>query len=136
MIFKNLNLEGLKIIANPRMAVTRVKIEKLNGKENFALWKAKIMALLGQQKAHEALLDHLELLETLTTSQKEEMELNAYGTLILNLGDSVIKQVLEEETSYKIWKKLESLHATKDLPNKMYLREKFFTYKNLDKQHR
>ena len=57
------------------------------------------------------------------------MQLNAYGTRILNLSDSVIRQVLEEETTYKIWKKLESLYATKDIPNKMYLREKFFTYK-------
>ena len=57
------------------------------------------------------------------------MKLNAYGTLIINLSDNVIRQVLEEETSYKIFKKLESLYVTKDLPNKMYRREKFFTYK-------
>ena len=49
--------------------------------------------------------------------------------LILNLSDSVIRQVLEEETTYKIWKKLESLYSTKDLSNKMYLRENFFTHK-------
>ena len=111
------------------MAVARVEIEKFDGKRDFALWKAKIKALLGQQKAHKALLDSSELPTTLTAVQNEEMKLNAYGTLILNLSDNVIRQVLEEETTHKIWKKLESLYATKDLSNKMYLREKFFTYK-------
>ena len=57
------------------------------------------------------------------------MELNAYGTLILNLSDNIIRQVLEEETTHKVWMKLENLYASKDLPNKMYLREKNFTYK-------
>ena len=57
------------------------------------------------------------------------MELNAYGTLILNLSDNIIRQVLEEETTHKLWKKLECLFTTKDLLNKMYLREKNFTYK-------
>ena len=57
------------------------------------------------------------------------MELNAYGTLILNLSDNIIRQVLEEETTHKVWMKLESLYASKDLPNKMYLREKNFTYR-------
>lgn len=28
-----------------------------------------------------------------------------------------------------MWTKLNTLYATKDLPNKMYLREKLFTYK-------
>ena len=56
------------------------------------------------------------------------MELNVYGTLILNLSDSVIRQVIEEDTTYKVQKKLESMYSTKDLSNKMYLREKSFTY--------
>ena len=111
------------------MTVKRVEIEKFDRKRDFVLLKAKIKAQLGQQKAHNALLDLSELPTTLTTSQREEIELNAYGTLILNMSDNVIRQVLEEETSYKIWKKLESLYATKYLSNKMYLRDNIFKYK-------
>ena len=111
------------------MAVTRVEIEKFDGKGDFALWKAKIKALLEQQNAHKALSDPSELPTTLTTIQKEEIELNVYETLILNLSDNVIRQVLEEDTVHKVRKKLENLYATKDLPNKMYLRNKFFTYR-------
>ena len=55
------------------MAIARVEIAKFDGNGDFALWKAKIKTLLGQQKAHKALLDPLEL----PTTQKEEIELNA-----------------------------------------------------------
>ena len=39
-------------------------------------------ALLGQQKAYNVLLDLSELSTTLTTSQREDMKLNVYGTLL------------------------------------------------------
>lgn len=57
------------------------------------------------------------------------MEEIAYGTIILNLSDNVLRQVFDLETAYKIWKKLDDIFLMKDLPNKTYLREKFFTYK-------
>ena len=78
-------------MANLRMAVARIEIEKFDEKGDFALWKAKTKALLGQQKAHKAFLDPSELPATPTTSLREEMELNIYGTLILNLSDIVIR---------------------------------------------
>ena len=84
------------------MAVAIIEIEKFDGKGDFALWKVKIKVLLDQQKAHKVLLDPSKLPTTLTTSQKEEIELNAYGALILNLSDSIIRKVTEEDTTYKI----------------------------------
>ena len=61
-----------------------IEIEKFDEKGDFALWKAKIKALLGQQKTHKA-----------------------HGTLILNLSNNVVRQVLEEETPYKIWRNVD-----------------------------
>lgn len=84
---------------------------------------------MGQQKALKALDDPANLPNSMTAEQREAMESSAYGTLILNLSDSVLRQVIEEETSYKIWNKLNELYVSKDLPNKMYIREKFFTFK-------
>ena len=57
------------------------------------------------------------------------MKLAAYGTLVLNLSDSVLRQLINQDTTYKMWTKLENLFATKNLPNKMFLREKFFTFR-------
>ena len=72
------------------MAAIRFEIEKFDGKGDFGLWKAKIRAILGQQKAHKALLDPSTLPNTITAQEKEDMELATSGTLVLNLSDSVL----------------------------------------------
>lgn len=74
-------------------------------------------------------MDTSTLPNIVTAQEKEDKELTVYGTLVLNLSDSVLRQVIDQDTAYKMWTKLESLFATKDLPNKMFLREKFFTFK-------
>lgn len=56
-------------------------------------------------------------------------ETTTHRTIIMNLSDSVLRQVIEEKTSYIIWNKLNDLYVSKGIPNKMYLREKFFTFK-------
>lgn len=111
------------------MCVARYEIEKFDGKGDFNLWKAKIKSILGQQKAIKANQDPSTLPTIMTTDEKETMELAAYGTLVLNISNSVLRQVIEEGTTLKMWTKLNTLYAAKDLPNKMYLREKLFTYK-------
>lgn len=75
-------------------------------------------------------MDPSTLPETLTAQEKEDMKLTAYGTLITNLSDSVLRQIIDQDIAHNIWTKLEGLFATKDLPpNKMFLRKKFFTFK-------
>ena len=37
----------------------------------------------------------------------------AYTLLILNLSDNVLRQVNDEETTIKVWSKLESLYMVK-----------------------
>lgn len=61
------------------MAVTCYDIEKFDGKADFALWKAKISAILGQQKAIKILMDPTKLSTTMTTEEKEVMESDAHG---------------------------------------------------------
>lgn len=73
------------------------EIEKFDGKTDFDVWKAKIKAILGQQKAIKAIEDPAKLPTTMT-----------------------------KET---IWKNLNEIYLSKDLPNKAYLREKLFIYK-------
>ncbi|TYJ96960.1 Retrovirus-related Pol polyprotein from transposon TNT 1-94 [Cucumis melo var. makuwa] len=65
----------------------------------------------------------------MTQEEKETMENVAYGAIVLNLSDNVLKEVIGEETTYGMWKKLEELYQSKDLPNRAYMRERFLTYK-------
>ena len=53
----------------------------------------------------------------------------AYSLLILNLADNVLRQVDEEDTTLKVWTKLESLYMAKLLSNNIYLKEQLFGFK-------
>ncbi|KAA0037675.1 Retrovirus-related Pol polyprotein from transposon TNT 1-94 [Cucumis melo var. makuwa] len=57
------------------------------------------------------------------------MDEMAYSTIFLYLLDEVFRLVDEATTTAELWKKLESLYLTKSLPNKIYIKEKFFGYK-------
>lgn len=75
------------------MVVARYDIDKFDGKGDFDLWKAKIKAILGQQKALHALTDPSKLPSTLSEAERENMNMVAYGTIILNLSNGVLRQV-------------------------------------------
>ncbi|TXG57989.1 hypothetical protein EZV62_015818 [Acer yangbiense] len=53
----------------------------------------------------------------------------ALGIIILNLSDNVLMEVNDEKTDCDVWKKLERLYLTKSLTNKIYLKERLFTFK-------
>lgn len=64
------------------MSVARYEIEKFDGKGDFDLWKAKIKAILRQQKAIKAIQDPSTLPTTMIADEKETTELAVYGTLV------------------------------------------------------
>ncbi|XP_038890043.1 uncharacterized protein LOC120079747 [Benincasa hispida] len=111
------------------MATTRYEIEKFDSKTDFELWKVKIKVVLGQQKALLAITDPAKYPETLTEAEKETIEVNACGTIVLNVTDNVLRQVINQPTAYALWNKLNEIYLNKDLSNKAFLRERFFTYK-------
>lgn len=76
-------------------------------------------------------MDPKELPKTVTKEQMEEMESAPYGTIVLYLSDNVLTEIIDKETTYEIWVKLEEMYLTRDLSNRAYLGEKFFTY-NMD----
>ncbi|KAL0537750.1 hypothetical protein IC582_026735 [Cucumis melo] len=110
------------------MASTRFEVSKFNGHGDFALWRKKIRAILVQHKVAK-ILDEERLPENITESEKRDMDEMAYSTILLYLSDEVLRLVDEATTTGELWKKLESLYLTKSLPNKIYIKEKFFGYK-------
>ena len=84
------------------MTIARYDIEKFGGKRDFSFWKAKIKAIIGQQKASKVLTDPEKLPKTMTQEYKEIMENATYGAIILNLSDNVLREVICEETSYEM----------------------------------
>ncbi|KAA0060177.1 Retrovirus-related Pol polyprotein from transposon TNT 1-94 [Cucumis melo var. makuwa] len=110
------------------MASTRFEVSKFNRNDDFALWRKKIRVILVQHKVTK-ILDEERLPENITVSEKRDMDEMAYSTILLYLSDEVLRLVDEATTTGELWKKLENLYLTKSLPNKLYLKEKFFGYK-------
>ena len=111
------------------MAVARYNIEKFDRKEDFTFWKAKIKAIIDQQKTFKALWILKSYLLQMTHKKKETMKNATYVFIILNLRGNVLRKVIDKETTYGMWKKLDELYQFKDLPNCVYMRERFFTFK-------
>ena len=53
----------------------------------------------------------------------------AYSTLILSLSDRVLREVSKETTAAGIWSKLEGIYCTKSLANRLYMKQKLYSYK-------
>ena len=93
------------------------------------MWKRKICAGLVQQKCTKAIADPAEFPELMKSSNKQEILENTYNLLILNLAENVLRQVDEEDTTLKVWNKLEPFYMVKALSNKIYLKEQLFGFK-------
>ncbi|GKC63641.1 hypothetical protein Tco_1096239, partial [Tanacetum coccineum] len=60
--------------------------------------------------------------------ENTDLTKKAYSTLIICLGDWVLREVTKETTAAVIWMKLTSLYMTKSLANRLYLKKKLYTY--------
>ena len=85
--------------------------------------------VLVQQKCVKALGGDKEFPEDMSAKYKRDAMELAFSLLILNLADNVLRQIDDEETTAKVWLKLESLYMTKNLSNKIYLKEQLFGFK-------
>lgn len=89
----------------------------------------KIRALIAQQHLFKAIEDPIVWPEGTTEEQKSKVLETATETFIFHLSDSKIRQVDRENTSAKIWKKLDELFQVKSWTNKIFLKEQLFGYK-------
>ncbi|MFQ6641381.1 hypothetical protein Gotur_014790 [Gossypium turneri] len=81
------------------MAATRFEIEKFDGVTNFNIWQLQIMAILVQT-----------------------------GLKKLCLTNTVLQEVLMENISSALWKRLETLYATKSLANHLVFKQCLSTF--------
>ena len=120
------------------MATTRFEAEKFSGKNDFGLWQIKMRALLIQQGLDEAIqpIDAKEKgkeeLDEKDALKMAQMAKKAHNAIVLNLTDKVLREVSKETTAYGIWTKLEGLYMTKSLANRLYMKQRLFSYKFLE----
>lgn len=119
------------------MATTRWEVEKFSGRNDFGLWRIKMRAMM----VHQGLVGALDSegskekldadLDPKDQIKKQEMLDRSHNSLILNLTDKVLPEVSNEKSA-GVWLKLESLYMTKSLANRLYMKQKLYSYKILD----
>lgn len=83
--------------------------------------------VLVQQKVSKAITG--EFPATMTDDQRLESDELAYTSIILHLSDQVLRKVGKLDSAKALWDKLEEQYMSKSLPNKLFLLERFFSFK-------
>uniref|UniRef100_A0A803P852 CCHC-type domain-containing protein n=1 Tax=Cannabis sativa TaxID=3483 RepID=A0A803P852_CANSA len=105
---------------------------KLNGANDFRLWRIRMKAFLVHQGVYQA-IDKEELKELRNDKKKiKEIETKAHSAILLSLGYEVLREVSNEEIALELWEKLALIYLKKSLANKLYLKKKLYTLKMED----
>uniref|UniRef100_A0A803Q6S7 CCHC-type domain-containing protein n=1 Tax=Cannabis sativa TaxID=3483 RepID=A0A803Q6S7_CANSA len=111
------------------MGNAKFDLEKFTGKNDFGLWRVKMRAMLVQQGLQDALLGESKLSATLSEKEKTEILEKAHSAIILSLGDRVLREVSKETTAAGMWLKLENLYMVKSLANRLFLKQKLYSFR-------
>ena len=95
------------------------KLEPFNG-TNYTLWAFKMKMYLMSKGLWEAVDGGS------TTAAKEKQ---AHAAIVLNLSDTQLMHVVRTESARDAWIALAQIHRTQDMANRLWLKEKFATFK-------
>ncbi|KAH9722765.1 Integrase catalytic domain-containing protein [Citrus sinensis] len=97
--------------SNKLSVFERLDVEKFTGENDFHLWRLKMRALLVHQGIEEVLEDSRtsKKISKIKDEDMQEAMDKAYSTIILSLGDGVLREVGDQTTAAGLWKKLEDL---------------------------
>ena len=112
-----------------KMSSRKFDIEKFTTKSDFDLWRIKMKALLVHQGIQDALLGEEALSNNLSKKEKQDVLDKAQSTMILSLSDRTLREVFRETSVAAIWKKLESLYIKECLANRLYLKQRLYSFK-------
>lgn len=124
-------------------------VEKFDGKGDFGLWKHKILCQLELMGLDSILTDGEVSTSDSTKAEDEEDESTDKGNdkeskpdpkaaeknrrvrslLTMSLGDKILRKVMKEKTALDMWKALERSYQTKSLPNRIYMKQRFYSFK-------
>ena len=63
----------------------------------------------------------------MSDEENDELMEKAHSAILLCLGNEVFHEVVKEDTTAKLWLRLESLYMTKSLINHLYLKKQLYT---------
>lgn len=100
----------------------KFEMQKFDGKGDFGLWKYKLLGQLEIQGLGSVLKE-----ETTTTGDEKEIRVkNLLGTC---LSHTILRKIMHERTALGMWKALEQDYQTKSIPNRIYFKQSFASFK-------
>ncbi|KAH9670747.1 hypothetical protein KPL70_017094 [Citrus sinensis] len=111
------------------MGTSKFEVEKFTGENDFHLWRLKMRALLVHQGLEETLGDPRSEKKPSKLFDEEMQDAldKAHSTLILSLGDGVLREVGDQTTAAGLWKKLEDLYTKKSLTKRLCTKKRLYT---------
>lgn len=111
-------------LSDPSTASSKVDIEKFTGNNDFNIWNIKMETLSITQGLVNAIEPEtkkggIEASSSKTPEQATKIDKKSISTIILSLGDLVIREVEKEKTMAGLWTKLECHYMTKSRANKL-----------------
>ena len=109
---------------NKMSNTSKIKIKNFNG-QNFEFWKVKMEDLLVDQEQWVV----VELGAKPTSMLDEDwmkIDMESQSTSKLCLVDSILLNVLEEDTMKKLWDNLGNFYQSKSMVNKLFLQKKLY----------
>lgn len=102
------------------MTMEKYDIDKFTGKNDFSLWRMKIIrAFLVHQGFEDALVGDP---NTLSKKEKKEIMDKAHNALILSLRDRVLQEMSKEKFAVAIWLKLEVFYMIISLAKHLHMK--------------
>ncbi|KAK2362411.1 alpha carbonic anhydrase [Trifolium repens] len=89
-------------------------------------------ALLIHHKCVEALKGITQMSATLSDQEKKDMDEKALSSIILCLGDKVLREVAKETSAAAMWSKLDTLYMTKSLAHKQCLKQQLYFFRMVE----
>ncbi|KAL6508474.1 hypothetical protein OROHE_021607 [Orobanche hederae] len=109
---------------------------------NFSLWQVQVKNILIQSGLHKVLKgkpavvlekdsskdsDNRTNTSSMSNEDWEEMDLKATNAIRLCLTKNILANVQGNLTTKELWEKLEEMYQTKNISNRVYLKEQFHT---------
>ena len=96
------------------------KIEPFDG-SNYGLWSFKMKMLLMSKGLWSAVSGD----EAVSVAKEQQ----AHAAIVLSLADSQLMHVIGSENARAAWGKLAMFHRTQDMASRLWLKEKFASFK-------
>lgn len=118
----------------------KFQMDKFDGKGDFGLWKYKLLGQLEIQGLSSVLKedseptsedksDDLDVKEAKVDPKAAEKDIRVKNLLGTCLSDTILRKIMHEPTALGMWRALEQDYQTKSLPNRIYLKQSFASFK-------